>query len=203
MEKLTGRVAAGEASEPVVKKRAVGLPADGGRDQGPAVGDVLSVSADDVLRNVGQIRVAARDHVRARLAEEVLHAVRDEPCGRNAEAQTQPSRYTNKDSASFLFFQCRDETRLELTVPLPELPPPDQRLGRPPTDRRPRHEKQAYQEDNDGRDDQRDDDQHGRRDLLLDMGVGDGEVEDRERAVEGADAVPTAGDACDCTVTQR
>ncbi|KAL2275899.1 hypothetical protein FJTKL_01453 [Diaporthe vaccinii] len=80
--------------------------ADAGGDEPlVAVGDFQA--AHDVLRVVIDVRVAARQQVRARLAEEVLHAVGDEPGRSQGEGEPQPA-----------------------DVELPQLALPDQGLGR-------------------------------------------------------------------------
>lgn len=128
-------MAAGVAAEAVLEQGlrvlvVVHAAADGGADEAIVAavaggGDVEA--ADDVLVVVGDVGVAAREEVRARLAEEVLHAVGDEPGGGDGEGEPEPA-----------------------DVELPQLAAPDEAGGRAAGHGAARHEDEADDGDDDG-----------------------------------------------------
>lgn len=128
------RVARGVAAEAVVEEGGVGVLADGSAHELAVVGAVGAVAAvvgqgeeaDDVGGPVDEVGLAPRQQVRARLAEQVLHALGDDPGADERERQAQPPH-----------------------VQLPQLALPYHRLGRAGGDGRTRHEHERHDEDDD------------------------------------------------------
>jgi hypothetical protein len=110
-------VSAGVASEAVVKDVLVRVGADAGIHQNAfgigAVGD----TSRNVQSNVGEVRLTSVEKVGPRLSKHVLHAVRDEERRDDRKAQSEPTH-----------------------VQLPELSLPNEVPRSAARDRRPRHE---------------------------------------------------------------
>lgn len=73
----TAGVAAGKRSESVLQEVGVCLRADGRSYEHPVLIEYLAYRVDGGLRNSagGQVWLAARQQIRSRLAEQVLHAL--------------------------------------------------------------------------------------------------------------------------------
>jgi hypothetical protein len=94
-----------EAVHELAAATAVGVLADAGGDEDPVLVERLADAVYGEFADAGEIGVAAREQVRARLAEDELHALGDQEGGCERESQAHPAR-----------------------IKLPELPTPDERL---------------------------------------------------------------------------
>lgn len=136
MKMRTAGVTTGERLEPVFQKIVVGRLADGRGDEHPVLIEGLPNNRiDSEFLNAAEVRLAARQQIRSRLSEEVLHALGDHEGSGQGECETHPAR-----------------------VPLPEFPPPDERLGCSPLRRGSGDEQQTHEEDDAGGCNERNDD---------------------------------------------
>ena len=172
----TAGVAAGERLEAVLELVCVVGGADCRSDEDPVgVQGMADDAANGMVLDVVEVGLASRQQIRARLAKEVLHALGDHKGGGQRESEPHPAR-----------------------VPFPQLAPPDARPGRAGLGGRARDEQQADEEDDGGRGDEGDEDEQPGGDLLGGLvGVGDGEVDGREGAVEGLDIFPAGAEGGD------
>jgi hypothetical protein len=98
-------VTAGIAPKPVVENALVRVFAYGTADELTVTADVRDASYD-ITAKVGDVGLAPGEQIRSGLAEEVLHAVGDEPCRDERKGKTE-----------------------QACVQLPQLALPDERLG--------------------------------------------------------------------------
>lgn len=77
-------------AEAFVQQALICLRANGRADQRPPARNVLAVATHHMRGNVGEVRLAACQQVRPRLADQVLDARGDEKGERVVEGQTHP-----------------------------------------------------------------------------------------------------------------
>lgn len=167
-----------EAVHELTTAAAVRVGADARTDHGPIrvwAHDIGDDGVEDEFIEAVEVGLAARQQVRSGLAEEELHALGDHKSSRKREAEPHPAR-----------------------VQLPELPPPDERLGGSSARSRAGDKDHAYEEDNEARRDECDDDKEPCWDPLMVLeGVGNVEVDGREGAVVWEDVLQTGADGSD------
>lgn len=86
-----GGMSARKAAEPLVEHVSVWLCADARVDENPALIEGLAESADHMGGDVGEIRLAACEKVRAGLSKEVLHARGEHESKCEAETESHPA----------------------------------------------------------------------------------------------------------------
>lgn len=167
-------MATGEAGEPVHERRLRLVLADLPRDQGRGALQAPAESTDRMKRDVLQVRVTARQQIRARLPSQILQTLGRHPHTRQRQRQPQPAR-----------------------IPLPELATDDLRLGRFHAASRGRagNEDQGSDEDDRSRHKQCDQDEgFGRHGLVHSEGKGDARVRQVKGAVVRRDFVESITD---------
>ena len=80
-----------KTTESIVQEGHVSLPAYAGRDEDPACADILSIASNDVRCDIGEVGIASCQQVWSGLAEQVLHALRDEEANGERQTKTSPS----------------------------------------------------------------------------------------------------------------
>ena len=85
-----------EAAKPVVEVALVRLLADGRADQLPQWREPHAVAAEPVRRYRVHVGVAAAEQIRARLAEELLHALGQHESRREGHAEAHPAGWREK-----------------------------------------------------------------------------------------------------------
>lgn len=163
-----------ERLEGIIHKMRIRVLANVGRDKGPSGVEVLAVSTDDVVLDVVEVWLAASYAAWSRFAEEVLHALGDEEGNDKGESKASPA-----------------------FLPLPELARNHGLSRETACCARTRYQGDHYDENDDCWDDQSDDRQQADGNLLLDLGVGDAQVEQREGPLERLDIVNASADASD------
>jgi hypothetical protein len=183
-ERRTAGVSTGEGLEAVhefAASAAVGVSADARCDHNPvwAAHNALQDRSDEKVVDSLEVGVAAGQQVWARLSEHELHALCDHECGREREREAHPAN-----------------------VPLPELPPPNQRLGSSPASSRSGNEDHAHDEDDAGRRDKCDEDQEPCRDGFVVLeGIRDVKIDGRKGSIIWVDVFPASADCCDSAVS--
>lgn len=176
-------MAAGEGFEAVIKFSTpafVRVPADFRGNHNPieVTGEHVSHRRIDQIRTEeSRIRIAAREQIWPWLSEHELHALCDQKGGGKGEGETHPAN-----------------------VPLPEFPPPNERLGGASASRWSRDKDHAYDEDDASRCNEGDEYEEPCRDRLMVLeGVRDVEIDGREGAVIWKDVFPACADCSDDT----
>jgi hypothetical protein len=151
-----------------------------GGDKRPSGIEVLAVAAHNILLDVGKIGLAASDTAWSWFAKQVLHALGDEEGDNQGERKASPA-----------------------LLPLPELAR-DHCLARKATcGARTWYQSCHNEKDDDRRNDQGDDREQADGNLLFDHRVGDAQVHQRERPLEGLDIINAGANSCDkafCTL---
>jgi hypothetical protein len=179
----TTGVAAGERLEAVhqfTASAAIWIGADVRSDHDPIGADnVLDDRVDKILINVGEVGLAAGEQIGSRLPEHELHALGDHEGYGERESEAHPAN-----------------------VPLPEFPPPDQRLGGSSASSGARHKNHAHDEDDGGGRNQGDEDEEPCwNGLVVLERIRDVEIDGREGAVVRVDVFPAGADCCNCAVS--
>lgn len=145
------------------------------RDEHPIwIQRVSNNASNGKLLEALEIWFAARQQIWTGLAKEILHALGDHEGGCERKGETHPAR-----------------------VPLPQFAPPDERHGCSALSRRARDEQETDEEDDGGGRNEGDDGEEPcRYHFRLLVRVGDGEIDWRERAIEGIDEFPASTHCC-------
>jgi hypothetical protein len=196
--RLTASMSTGKRLEAISHDVLVRVLADSIRNKNPCwIEDFLDDRVDGRLADAIQVWVTTGEEVRPGFAKQQFHALGDHKSG------CQRQRKTLGVLADELFaFPAR--TYHPAGIPLPQLPPPDERLGRASTGCRTRHKYHAHEEDNGGGDDEPDDGHEPCWNrLVVLVGKGYGEVDGGEGAFEGSQILPSGADSGDCATQVR
>lgn len=165
----------GEGLEAVLEYIVVRLLADPRGDEYPCWIEELSHRVNCVVSDTVQVWLTSRQQIRSWLSEKILHTLRDEERSRKRKCEAHPTG-----------------------VPLPELSPPNERLGRSTFGGWSRNPDKTHDEDDARRRNERNNyEKPCRYHFARLVWVRYVEVDGREGSFEWFDIFPTASNGCD------
>lgn len=167
-------MSARERLESVVHKMRIRVLADVGGNKHPPGVKVLAIAANNIVLDIVEVWLAAGDTAWSWFSEQVLHSLSDEERNNQCKGKASPA-----------------------LLPLPELAR-DHGLARESTSgARTWHQGRNDQKNDDCRDHQSNHRQQADGNLFVDLRIGDAQVQQRERSLEGLDIVDAGANSSD------